>query len=225
MVEQTYYHKSKPKEQLEEETCFLSKVINGWRRVAGDGNCFYRSTVYSWLEYLVFNSRTDILRYIVIDLGMNMSKCIGPFLKPKYFDPITAITILNCIIEQLSDQNGVDVHTKVKRAYTTLFHAFQLKDKSFDLTMIMYLRYLLYKFINENKNKCFSREFPVLLGNLLPAKFEDSNGNFLFERYFETDLLKPNTCAEKIAVFITPYVLRINLNIVMYDYSDKTDIH
>ena len=225
MVEQTYYHKSKPKEQLEEETCFLSKVINGWRRVAGDGNCFYRSTIYSWLEYLVFNNRTDILRYIIIDLGMNMSKCIHPSVKSKYsHTPTTAITILNRIIEQLTDKTKTCIHRKIKNAYTTLFYAFQFKDKSFDLTMIMYFRYLLYKFINDNKNKCFSPEFPVLLGNLLPAKFEDSNGNFLFDNYFVNDLLKLYTCAEKIAVFITPYVLRINLNIVMYDYSDKTDI-
>ena len=220
MVEQTYYRKLelKPKELLEEETCFLTKVINGWRRVAGDGNCFYRSVMYSWLEYLVFETKIDILRYIVIDIGMNMNKNIHPSIKSKYtHQPTTAITILNRIIEQLSDN-------RIKNAYTTLFYAFQFKDKSFDLTMIMYLRYLLYKFINENKHKCFSQEFPVLLGNLLPAKFEDANGNFLFDNYFVTDLLKLYTCAEKIAVFITPYVLKINLNIVMYDYSDKTDI-
>lgn len=226
MVEQTYYHKLelKPKAQLEEETCFLTKVINGWRRVAGDGNCFYRSVMYSWLEYLVFEAQIDILRYIVIDIGMNMNKNIHPLIKSKYtHQPTTAITILNHIIKQLNDTN-LNFHNKIKNAYTTLFYAFQFKDKSFDLTMIMYLRYLLYKFINENKHKCFSQEFPVLLGNLLPAKFEDANGNFLFDNYFVTDLLKLYTCAEKIAVFITPYVLKINLNVVMYDYSDKTDI-
>jgi hypothetical protein len=46
--------------------------------------------------------------------------------------------------------------------------------------MILYLRYKLYEFINYNKEKVFSKDFPVKLGNLLPFQYEtDSGGMFV----------------------------------------------
>ena len=48
-------------------------------------------------------------------------------------------------------------------------------SRSFDTLMIFYLRYSLYEYILENKNKVVSKDFPVLLGNLLPIKYQIEN--------------------------------------------------
>ena len=52
MVEQTYNYDKNIKDQMIEEACYLKRIMYCWRRVAGDGNCFYRSVIFSWLEYL-----------------------------------------------------------------------------------------------------------------------------------------------------------------------------
>ena len=56
MVENTYGIDKYLKDQMIEELCILKRVINSWRGVGGDGNCFYRSVIFSWLEYLISSS-------------------------------------------------------------------------------------------------------------------------------------------------------------------------
>ncbi len=42
--------------------------------------------------------------------------------------------------------------------------------------MIFYFRYLLFEFLEENKNKSYSSDFPVKIGNLLPEQYETEKG-------------------------------------------------
>ena len=45
--------------------------------------------------------------------------------------------------------------------------------------MILYLRFTLYEYILINKNKIFSDDFPVMIGNLLPHQYETKNGGMI----------------------------------------------
>ena len=68
MVEQTYSYDKNIKSQMIEEICYLKRSICCWRRVAGDGNCFYRSAIFSWLEYLIFNKKENVFKIIISNI-------------------------------------------------------------------------------------------------------------------------------------------------------------
>lgn len=70
----------------------------------------------------------------------------------------------------------------------------------------------------------YLKDFPVLLGNLLPQEYETPSGKFLYKDYFLKDLLKFYTCAEKLAVYLVPFIFKVNLNIVFYYFGNECDI-
>lgn len=224
MVEQTYQYDKNLKKNLIEEICYLKRIICSWRRVSGDGNCFYRSAIFSWVEYLIFNKKIDILKIVISHIyskfnqNYRNTKQLPLTLQMQFIGKEKDVTliILEIIIRQL-------MNDKIELAYITLLKAFNV-SKAFDKIMIFYLRYSLYEFISENKNKLFNKDFPVLLGNLLPEKYETEEGKFLFEDYFLNDLLKFYSFGEKIAIFLTPYVLKVNLNVVFYYFGKECDI-
>ena len=224
MVENTYGFDRYLKDQMMEELCFLKRVINCWRGVAGDGNCFYRSVIFSWLEYLIFNKKINILKivishlYVKFDVSYEKIKTL-PFQYKKQFtteEKYIAITLLEIIIRFIQKDN-------IEEAYLTLIKGFNV-TRTFDRIMIFYLRFLLYEYISDNQQKLFKKDFPVLLGNLLPAEYETPDGKFLYNEYFLKDLLKFYTCAEKLAVYLVPYILKVNLNIVFYYFGKDCDI-
>ena len=224
MVENTYGFDKYLKDQMIEELCFLKRVINSWRGVAGDGNCFYRSVIFSWLEYLIFNKKVNILKivisnlYVKFDVSYEKTKTIPIELK-KYFtteEKYIAITLLEIIIRFIEKDN-------IEEAYITLIKGFNV-TRTFDRIMILYLRFLLYEYISDNKDKLFKKDFPVLLGNLLPQEYETPDGKFLYNDYFMKDLLKFYTCAEKLAVYLVPFILKVNLNIVFYYFGRDCDV-
>ena len=224
MVEQTYQYDKFLKQQMTEEICYLKRTMTSWRRVAGDGNCFYRSVIFGWLEYLVFNKKTTILKiiltnlYVKFDPSYKKTKILPPHIKNAFVtnERFLAMTILEIIIRYLEKN-------EIKEAYLTLLKAFNIR-RAFDRTMIYYLRFLIYEYISDNQSKLFKKDFPVLLGNLLPQEYETNDGKFLYDDYFQKDLLKYYTCAEKLAVYLVPFILKINLNIVFYYFGEECDI-
>ena len=224
MVEETYGFDKYIKDQMTEEICYLRRIMNCWRRVAGDGNCFYRSVIFSWLEYLIFNKKITTFKIIIANLYTKFdpnylkNKNLPQNLKKQFIteERFVALTILEIIIRQLNKN-------QIKEAYLTLIKAFNI-TRVFDRIMIFYLRYLLFDFISDNQNKLFKKDFPVLLGNLLPQEYEKEDGTFLYREYFINDLLKFYTCAEKLAVYLVPFILKVNLNIVFYYFGKDCDI-
>lgn len=230
MVEISYNHNYYLKEQMTKEICYLLKVIHKYRRVAGDGNCFYRSAIFGWLEYLIFNQKIEEFKKIIVDLHTKFNplnekiKVLKDNIKKVFLnlDVENVIVILEIIISQLNN-NANSPTKRIFDAYTTLIKAFNY-SKLFDMTMILYLRFILYEYIKDNENKTFSNDFPVLIGNLLPYQFQTEKGEFFFDNYYNNDLLRFYTCAEKLAIYLTPIVLRINLKVFIYDYGKECDI-
>ena len=224
MVEETYGYDKYLKNQMVEEICYLKRIMNCWRRVAGDGNCFYRSAIFSWLEYLVFNKKITTLKIVMANLYTKFdpsypkTKNLPLNLKKQFVteERFLALTILEIIIRKLTNND-------IMEAYLTLLKAFNV-TRVFDRIMIFYLRFLLYEYISNNNDKLYKKDFPVLLGNLLPQEYETLDGKFLYDEYFKKDLLKYYTCAEKLAVYLTPFILKVNLNIVFYYFGNNCDI-
>ena len=225
LVEESYQFDYQFKDQMIEECAYLQKIIYLWRQIDGDGNCYYRSVIFSWLEYLIFNKEIKIIKIIISNLYVKFNdKYINTKRLPKDIqkaftseEKTVSIIILNLIIDSLTDDT-INESERIKNAYIILIKAFNF-SVSFDRTMILYFKYILYEFIFENKDKVYSKNFEVLLGNLLPNKYIKENDEFDFDDYFNEDLLKYYTFAEKLAIYVTPYVLKMNLTIIFYDFG------
>lgn len=90
--------------------------------------------------------------------------------------------------------------------------------------MVLYFRYKLFEYIKINANKVYTKDFSVKIGNLLPAPYETEYGEFLWERFFDEYLLRLNVDAEKIVIYLTPFVLKIDLNIIIYEFDTDSSV-
>jgi hypothetical protein len=233
LVESTYYFDKKLKYEMCEEICYIRMLACKWKPISGDGNCFYRSVMYSFLENIIFNNDITMIQRIVIDIDekFDINYENTKILPKENRDVITQldkrliITLLKIIFDIL---DSISSNSKKKKDLTLKALNFLTKSfnfsKSFDIAMILYLRYELYEFILFNKEKKFSEDFPVKIGNLLPSQYETEDGKFLFESFFSKDLLKLYTYAEKIAIYLTPFILKFNLRIIFYDYGKDCNI-
>ena len=106
-------------------------------------------------------------------------------------------------------------------------HYFYVKtiviEDSFDYGLIIYFRYIFYLYIKQNENKIYLEDFAIKIGNLLPSNYETNEGMFLFNKFYYLYLLSMFTDAEKIIIHLTPFVLGINLDVIIFnDNEDKT---
>ena len=91
--------------------------------------------------------------------------------------------------------------------------------KDFDNVLIAYYRILLYHFIEKNKNKMLSENFPISLVNLLPPEFID---NVDSDSFYHNYLFKIYKEAERIVIYLTPYILGFNIELIAI--KEITDI-
>ena len=160
----------------------------------------------------IFNKKIEYLKGFIWDIN----KCYENKNNEKYLK----INSKEIIKHQLCIKILITIYYKliednIEDAYKIFLFSMN-SCKHFDLGLIWYYRYELYLYIKENENKLFSEKFDVLIGNLLPSKFE-KDGNFLFEKFYEKYLLKLYTDAEKIIIYLTPYIFGINLCIYLFE--------
>jgi hypothetical protein len=108
-----------------------------------------------------------------------------------------------------------------KLTYKTLLKIF-LYCPDFDFSIIYFTRYLIYEYISENENKIYSNDFQVEVGCLLPEEYVKDKGDkneYFFENYYSMQLMVTKSFAEKIVVYITPFVFDIDMNILLYDFG------
>lgn len=198
----------------------LDKLIFKWRSIKGDGNCFYRAIIFSFLENIILSKNIPLMKEIITDLNerLNNMKEFNVFLSLKNsiekIDIYLIVQILYLIAETM-DNNKPDV-----KPLEILVKCFLFCSK-FDLGMIFYLRCLLYDYIKKNKNKIYTTDFSVKIGNLLPAEYETENGEFLYDEFFEENLLKMYTDAEKIVIYLIPFALKCDLNVIIYEFDTE----
>ena len=212
-----------------------------WRKIKGDGNCYYRAIFYNYIELLILCNDTSRLRDVIVDMYSKFQEqkliaLIDKYNASKkqsndntnnnsavhiiYYQHIILCMLLlyNTLTDSNTEANAVN---KVIKAYVYLIKCYN-NIQVFDYGCILYLRYIVYKFIHANENKCYTHAFPVLLGNLLPESYEAQDGSFMFEKFYEEFLLHLYTDAEKIIIYVTPFILDINLSVLMFEESSKS---
>ena len=123
------------------------------------------------------------------------------------------LQIMIIILELLEDKRISDAHFLYLKSINIY--------PSFDYGLIIYFRYIFYNYIKKNENKLYLVNFPIKIGNLLPSKYETDKGEFLFNKFYYCYLLSMFTEAEKIIIYLTPFVLGINLDIIVFDDKEN----
>ena len=222
LIEENVAFEENKKHQMVSHLLKLEEHAYKWRHIRGDGNCFYRAIIFAFLENIVITNNLYLLKEFAIGFYDKINTN-NPYVQNiqylsnriKSINTVMSIELLHLLIEYLEQE-------QVSMCYETLIKAFCFCP-AFDLAMIFYFKYLLYEFIKENQNKLYSNDFSVPLGNLLPSKYQDDNNNFDFELFYKEHLFEFGRDAEKIIVYITPFVLKCDLKVIIYDFESNKD--
>ena len=215
LIENHYEKKPQNKKLMQEKYDRLKYYICNYRPNYGDGNCFYRAVMFRYIELLILYKKTDILKSLIVDIHRSFETSEVKqrlFIKDEYLNPNLIVQIMITILELIESDRLLDAHFAFYKAI--------LFCKIFDYSLILYLRYILYSYIKQNEKKLYTESFPVLIGNLLPLKYEKDD-YFYFEPFYENNLLKMFCYPEKINIYLTPFVLGINFSMILFDDKEK----
>ena len=105
------------------------------------------------------------------------------------------------------------------KAYSVLIKSFN-NVYDFEYGMIMYFKYITRQYISKNEGMLFSKETPININNLLPENYQ-SNGNYYYSYFYEKNLMVLNKEADKMVVYITPFIFGITLFVVMSNFTQN----
>ncbi len=178
-----------------------------------DNNSFYRAILFQIIEFIILNNKIDFLKYFILDIYEKYSSSeLSNYVKlleiENLIKPNLILRIFISIYYNLIENN-------IEKAYR-IFVVSINSCQTFDLGLIFYYKYILMKYIEENKMKHYSKQLNISIGSLLPEKYEN-NDTFLFDDFYKENLIQFNTDIQKIVFYITPYIFSVDLNI----FSEK----
>ena len=216
LIESKFLANMEKIKEIKDKYNALKPYIYNYRTINGDGNCFYRAVMFRYLEILILNEKIDDLKNVINDIVNSFkSEELKKRTKINNLDvkPDLTFKILILIEYLLNNKMKDKAHEILVKSFVTC--------KKFDYAIILYFRYILYDYIKKNENKAYLKEFPIKIGNLLPSQYETEDGKFLFDSFYEFYLLNFYTFAEKIIIYLTPLVLGIELNVIIFDDNEE----
>ena len=215
LIESSYKYKPEFRNEMQNKYLRLKNYICNYRTIYGDGNCYYRAVMFRYIELLILNKKHNLIKLLILDINRcysNEEMKLHLTYNKQQINPEIIFQIM-IIIHQLVENNNIT------EAHHCLYKSI-LCSKDFDFLLIFYFRFLLYEYIKNNEKKLYMESFPVLLGNLLPSIYEN-NGIFDFSSFYQKYLLKMFIPAEKIIIYLTPFIFGIDLDIVLFDDEEK----
>ena len=197
---------------------FKSKYdIFYWRRIKGDGNCYYRSILINYIEILISNSiKSDnpsiFFCFIKEIFFTKFHKEINNF-KSKL------ITILLFIYEHIQKKSSF--------AFDILYRSIH-KSQSIEKTLIFWLKIKLSEFLRQNINLEING---LKLVQAIPEMNYDEEEKIIIlpdnkelNEYIDNKILKMEEYVDGYPIYITPFVLKCTINIYSLNKSlDKNN--
>ena len=173
-----------------------------WRRIKGDGNCFYRSVLIPYLEILLSKSLKEKNPKYFFNFIKEMLFTKFPQNKEKFQNKL--ITVLLFIYEELKKGN--------EKCFDILYRTINLSD-SIEKTLIFWMKIKLVLFLKENLELEVNG---IKLIQCIPGL--DLNDDMTYDKkkvfeYIDNKLMKMNEYAEGYPLYITPFILKCNLDI------------
>ena len=219
LVESTYFHEGITEEKKTKELNELTPLVFKYRYIKGDGECFYRALIFSLLENIILTNNIMQMKELLILYHEKINKNNELINKKEYLQRINLMNI--SIVEEILYILISQMEINCSKAYEILLKVF-LFSEDFDFGIIFFTRYLIYEYISANEDKIYTKEYQVEVGCLLPKKYIIDRGNrneYLFENFYSLELMNPKTFAEKIVIYMIPFVFNVNMNILLYDYG------
>ena len=183
------------------------------RKIKGDGNCFYRSVIFAYVEEIILNKKLFRLKDLICDINHQFKEeKLRNILKKNDIDEKNILLCLLLIYLTLSLKNDYSIFQSYEYFIKCINNI-----PLFVYGLIFYFRIIIFKYIEKNEDKLFAETFPVNLGNLLPNEYETEDEIFLFNKFYDEFLLKLYKDAEKIVIYVTPFILDINFNILIFE--------
>ena len=181
-----------------------------YRKIKADGNCYYRIIMFAFLEHLIFQKNIIFIKNFIVDFKMKLKNPILiSMAKENKIDLNQTFKCLIMIYFSLTSKS----RDPILKSYSVLLKMYNNID-DFDKGLIIYFRILIYLYINKNRTKTLLEDFPIFIGNLLPTEFIDENGHHDFDSFFENYLFKFNQISERIDIYLTPFILGYNIEIL-----------
>lgn len=209
-----FLEQSKPIMEIE----LLENNIFRWRNICGEGNCFYRAVMFSYIENILIKNQDNLFLHLIKELyDFTMCAEPDPIFRMNSIDTKFLVNSLFYILYIFDKRSGK------KNEFTKyeLFIKLINNCRAVDLGLVSYLRLKIFTFLEENKNKIFSQDFNVKMGNLLSEKYEGDGENFNWQEFYKENLLRLYTEAENIIIYVTPLILKINLKIFTYEIGSN----
>ena len=225
LVESNFAYDKSYKEEISKHILLLNNYIYRWRNINGDGNGFYRAIIFSLLENIILTNNIKLIKEIIIlfdeKINVNNPNVISrPYIK-KYINNIDKNLIFQILF---LIYKAMENPFSIGNPYEILIKSFNF-CLPFDKGMIYFFRILIYEFILENSNKNYNEELNVKIGNLLPKEFITERGDFLYDIFFEDKLLKMDSEADKIIVYLTPFIIKCDINIIIYNFEKEEPVY
>ena len=114
-----------------------------WKKIKGDGNCFYRAVLFSFLENLIFKSDINFLKNFICDFKFLLKDShLVSIANENKIDLNITFKCLIMLYFSLTSKS----HDPIEKTYTVLIKMLN-NYRDFDLGIIAYYRVLLYHFI------------------------------------------------------------------------------
>ena len=166
----------------------LQNAINAftyWRTTLIDGDSYYRVIMFQLFEHAIVNKRLQFIKEIVYDMSLQEYKDIYTQYAIDDYDNVFALFKLITVYIQRDD---------IELALDVFYKAYSLKSRAFDSVMIVYCRYVIYKYMNELQEE---QDITIDIENIKQRGVEP----------------------EFLVLQITPYVFEMNLKVFWVDYT------
>ena len=93
----TFFKDSNPvNEGFKEKVITLNNVCDYWRKIKGDGNCFYRAVIFAYIENLIFSNNLSRLKDLICDMNVQFKNDVLNKLLIQH--KISANKIISCMM-------------------------------------------------------------------------------------------------------------------------------
>lgn len=180
-----------------------------WRRIKGDGNCFYRAVLISYLENLIMAALNNNKPSIFFSLVKEF--LFTPFPNEKELFHSKTLTVILFIYNAIKKKD--------QKAYDILYRVINMSD-CIEKSLILWLKIKLTTFLKENLELEIEG---IKLIQCIPGL--ELNEDLTYERdhvfkYIDSSLIKMNEYAEGYPLYITPFVLKNDIDIYYINSND-----
>ena len=188
-----------------------------WRRIKGDGNCYYRCILVTYIEILITNSikneNPKIFFCLIKEIFFTKFPCNINVFKIKL------ILTLLMIYEQIKKKNSL--------AYDILYRTIH-KSKFIEKILIYWFKLKLSQFLKQNINLEIDG---LKLVQVIPdINFDDETESIEIDNkdlneYIDNKILKMDEYVEGYPIYITPFIIKCRINIYSINKSNDNKLN